>query len=135
MANCHGQCIWALEMSMAMASGHVPLWPLDSATSHVHWPWPLAMAMAMGGCHDQWPKLWAIDSIRASTGDLVCGYPGKTHLPGQSGIWAYPGIRANWREACLPLYPGRTKLSGIKLAYPGIRSTRETVYCVVLHTV
>ena len=63
---------------------------------------------------------WAIDSIRAFTRDLVSGYPGKTHLPGQSRIWAYLGIRANWREACLPLYPGRTKLSGINLAYPGI---------------
>ena len=92
----------------------------------------MAMAMAManhgnGHGHRNGDHAWAIDSIRASTRDLVSGYPGKTDLPGQSRIWAYPGIWANWRETCLPLDLGRRKLSRLNLAYPSIHRVPGTL--------
>ena len=94
---------------------------------------------------------WAIDSIRASTWDLVSGYPGKTHLPGQSRIWAYPGIRANWRirvsgqsggiRACLCIraersYPGstlRTQASTEYLEHCLVCSSAHCLVCSSAH--
>ena len=66
---------------------------------------------------------WPIDSIWASIWASVSGHPGKMNLPGHSLMCLYPGIRANWREGYLTLYPGRTHLSQISLLYPGIRKS------------
>ena len=70
-----------------------------------------------------YPLGWPIDSIRASIRASVSGHPGKMNLPGHSLMCLYPGIQANWREAYLAQYPGRTHLSQISLLYPGIRKS------------
>ena len=86
---------------------------------------PAANGKRFRGTKPNW--LWAIDSIRASTRDLVSGYPGKTHLPGQSRIWAYPGIRANWR-GLLASVPGQKKAIRVEPCVPGHpQSTWDTV--------
>ena len=64
---------------------------------------------------------WPIDSTRVSIWAFASGHPGKMNLPGHSLMFLSSGIRANRRETYLALYPGRTHLSQISLAYPGIR--------------